>query len=177
VAVITHTERKFKMSIKGPLMFPAVALVDPDLLTTLPASLVASTGMDALTHAIEGYTVKPASPITDIFARASLKYVFQSIEEAFDDIQGNDGYQQRTCECHQDTRNPEEQENLEIYAFPEQPDLENVIKKMKNSHHKNSCLDIHEKESHWDQQGRATEAGNGSRNSRPVGRDQKNNTR
>jgi alcohol dehydrogenase len=89
VAVITHTERKFKMSIKGPLMFPAVALVDPDLLATLPASLVASTGMDALTHAIEGYTVKPASPITDIFARASLKYVFQSIEEAFDDIQGN----------------------------------------------------------------------------------------
>jgi alcohol dehydrogenase len=89
VAVITHTERKFKMSIKGPLMFPAVALVDPDLLATLPPALVASTGMDALTHAIEGYTVKPASYITDIFARASLKYVFQSIEEAFDDIQGN----------------------------------------------------------------------------------------
>jgi alcohol dehydrogenase len=89
VAVITHTERKFKMSIKGPLMFPAVALVDPDLLATLPPSLVASTGMDALTHAIEAYTVKPASYITDIFARASLKYVFQSIEEAYDDIQGN----------------------------------------------------------------------------------------
>ena len=89
VAVITHTGRKFKMSIKGPLMFPAVALVDPDLLTTLPPSLVASTGMDALTHAIEAYTVKPASSITDIFARASLKYVFQSIEEAFEDIRGN----------------------------------------------------------------------------------------
>lgn len=89
VAVITHTERKFKMSIKGPLMFPATAVVDPDLLSTLPASLVASTGMDALTHAIEAYTVKPASFITDIFARASLKYVFQSIEEAYEDIQGN----------------------------------------------------------------------------------------
>ncbi len=89
VAVITHTERKFKMSIKGPLMFPAMALVDPDLLASLPASLVASTGMDALTHAIEAYTVKPATSITDIFARASLKYVFQSIEEAYDDIQGN----------------------------------------------------------------------------------------
>ncbi len=89
VAVITHTERKFKMSIKGPLMFPALALVDPDLLTTLPPSLVASTGMDALTHAIEAYTVKPASYITDIFARASLKYIFQSIEEAYEDIQGN----------------------------------------------------------------------------------------
>jgi alcohol dehydrogenase len=89
VAVITHTERKFKMSIKGPLMFPAVALVDPDLLVTLPPSLVASTGMDALTHAIEAYTVKPATYITDIFARASLKYIFQSLEEAYEDIQEN----------------------------------------------------------------------------------------
>jgi len=95
VAVITHTGRKFKMSIKGPLMFPAAALVDPDLLQTLPASLVASTGMDALTHAIEAYTVKPATPITDIFARASLKYVFQSIEEAYDDIRGNSKARER----------------------------------------------------------------------------------
>lgn len=89
VSVITHTERKFKMSIKGPLLFPAVALVDPDLLLTLPPALVASTGMDALTHAIEAYTVKPATFITDIFARASLKYIFQSIEGAYDDIRGN----------------------------------------------------------------------------------------
>jgi alcohol dehydrogenase len=89
VAVITHTERMFKMSIKGPLMFPAAALVDPDLLKTLPPRLVASTGMDALTHAIEAYTVKPATYITDIFARASLKYVFQSIEEAYNDIREN----------------------------------------------------------------------------------------
>jgi len=45
--------------------------------------------MDALTHAIEAYTVKPATFITDIFARASLKYIFQSIEGAYDDIRGN----------------------------------------------------------------------------------------
>jgi alcohol dehydrogenase len=89
VSVITDTARKFKMSIKGPLLFPAVALVDPDLLLTLPPPLIASTGMDALTHAIEAYTVKPATFITDIFARASLKYIFQSIEGAYDDIRGN----------------------------------------------------------------------------------------
>jgi alcohol dehydrogenase len=89
VSVITHTERKFKMSIKGPLLFPAVALVDPDLLLTLPPPLIASTGLDALTHAIEAYTVKPATFITDIFARASLKYIFQSLEQAYDDIRGN----------------------------------------------------------------------------------------
>ena len=89
VTVITHTERKFKMSIKGPLLFPVVALVDPDLLITLPPPLIASTGLDALTHAIEAYTVKPATFITDIFSRASLKYIFQSLEDAYDDIKGN----------------------------------------------------------------------------------------
>jgi alcohol dehydrogenase len=89
VSVITHTERKFKMSIKGPLMFPAVALVDPDLLLTLPQALIASTGMDALTHAIEAYTVKPANFMTDIFARESLFYIFSSIEGAYKDIRAN----------------------------------------------------------------------------------------
>ncbi len=86
VSVITHTERLFKMSIKGPLMFPAVALVDPDLLVTLPSPLIASTGMDALTHAIEAYTVKPATFMTDIFARESLRLIFQSLERAYRNI-------------------------------------------------------------------------------------------
>jgi alcohol dehydrogenase len=89
VSVITHTGRKFKMSIKGTLMFPAVALVDPDLLKTLPSALVASTGMDALTHAVEAYTVKPANFMTDIFARESLFYIFASIEDAYKDIKAN----------------------------------------------------------------------------------------
>jgi alcohol dehydrogenase len=89
VSVITHTVRKFKMSIKGHRMFPAVALVDPDLLKTLPSGLVASTGMDALTHAVEAYTVKPANFMTDIFARESLFYIFAYIEAAFRDIKAN----------------------------------------------------------------------------------------
>ncbi|MGB2763060.1 MAG: iron-containing alcohol dehydrogenase [Candidatus Aminicenantaceae bacterium] len=86
VSVVTHTERMFKMSIKGPHMFPAVALVDPDLLVTLPPPLVASTGMDALTHAIEAYTVKPATYFTDIFAREALQLIFSSLERAYEDI-------------------------------------------------------------------------------------------
>lgn len=89
VSVITHTERRFKMSIKGPLLFPAVALIDPDLLITLPPTLIASTGMDALTHAVEAYTVKPASFLTDIFARESLKLIFQSLERAYRDIKSD----------------------------------------------------------------------------------------
>ncbi len=86
VSVITHTGRMFKMSIKGPLMFPAAALVDPDLLVSLPAPLIASTGMDALTHAVEAYTVKAANFITDIFACEALELIFQSLERAYMNI-------------------------------------------------------------------------------------------
>lgn len=89
VSVITHTERRFKMSIKGSHMFPAAALVDPDFLISLPPALIASTGMDALTHAIEAYTAKPANFITDIFARKALQLIFHSLESAYKDIQGN----------------------------------------------------------------------------------------
>jgi len=89
VAVITHTERKFKMGIKGPLMFPAVAVVDPDLLSTLPRPLVAATALDALTHAVEAYTAKPATFITDVWARESFGLVFRFIQDAYRDIEGN----------------------------------------------------------------------------------------
>jgi alcohol dehydrogenase len=89
VSIITHTERRIKMSIKGPLMYPAVALVDPDLLMTLPSSLVASTGLDALTHAVEAFTSKPASILTDTLALEALRLIFLSLREAFQDIKKN----------------------------------------------------------------------------------------
>ena len=53
VSVITDVTRKFKMSIKGPKLYPTVSIVDPDLIKTLPKSIIASTGLDALTHAVE----------------------------------------------------------------------------------------------------------------------------
>lgn len=89
VSVITHVERKFKMSIKGPEMFPAVAVVDPELLSTLPPNLVASTGLDALTHAVEALTVRPATFITDFIALEALRLILYSIEAAHTDIRGN----------------------------------------------------------------------------------------
>lgn len=89
VAVITHTERKFKMSIKGPLMFPSIALIDPDLLSTLPRPLIAATGLDALTHAVEAFTAKPATFMTDVWARESFVLVLRFIQDAYRDIGGN----------------------------------------------------------------------------------------
>jgi alcohol dehydrogenase len=86
VAVITHTERKFKMSIKGPHLFPRLALIDPDVVVTLPPHLIASTGMDALTHALEAYTAKPRTVITDLFALRALQLIFESLEDTYNDI-------------------------------------------------------------------------------------------
>jgi alcohol dehydrogenase len=89
VSVITHTERRFKMSIKGSRMYPAAALVDPDLLMTLPSHLVASTGLDALTHAIEAFTVKPANFISDTLALEAIQLIFRFLPRAYQNIRGD----------------------------------------------------------------------------------------
>ncbi len=89
VAVITHTGRRFKMSIKGPKMYPAAALVDPGLLASLPAPLVASTGLDALTHAIEAITARPATPISDTLAFEAVRLIFRCLPDAYRDIGKN----------------------------------------------------------------------------------------
>jgi alcohol dehydrogenase len=89
VSVVTHAERRFKMSIKGPKMFPAVALIDPDLLLSLPPRLIASTGLDALTHAVEAYTVKARTPITDVFALEALRLIFKYLPDTYEDVKSN----------------------------------------------------------------------------------------
>lgn len=81
-AVITDTKRHFKMSVGSTLIAPKVALIDPDLVTTLPPSVIASTGMDALTHAIEGYTCKLSEPITDACGIYAIKYIADNIRNA-----------------------------------------------------------------------------------------------
>ncbi|MCK4509321.1 MAG: iron-containing alcohol dehydrogenase, partial [Desulfuromonadales bacterium] len=77
--------RMFKMSIKGPQMFPAVALVDPDLLATLPPPLVASTGMDALTHAIEAYVSNLSNPYSDGLALQAIRLISENLPRAYKD--------------------------------------------------------------------------------------------
>lgn len=89
VSVITDVNRKFKMSIKGPKMYPAVSIVDPDLIQTLPPSIIASTGLDALTHAVEAYLSKPATLITDNHAIKAVELISGALEGAFTDIKNN----------------------------------------------------------------------------------------
>ena len=65
-AVITDTERKFKMTVKDVGMAPRLAIVDPDTTRLLPPATAASTGMDALVHAVEAFTCRPANQMSDV---------------------------------------------------------------------------------------------------------------
>lgn len=72
-AVITDRARKYKLTIISPRIIPKVAILDPKLIAGLPASIAASTGLDALTHAIESYVSLFASPYSDAFAEKAIE--------------------------------------------------------------------------------------------------------
>lgn len=86
VSVITHATEKRKLSIKGDGMFPTHAFIDADVLTTLPASLVASTGLDALTHALEAYTGTAANPVSDALAEKAVALLLAYLPRAVEAI-------------------------------------------------------------------------------------------
>ncbi|PKW16308.1 iron-containing alcohol dehydrogenase [Saccharopolyspora spinosa] len=71
-AIITDTERGLKSGIRGEDLFPRVAVVDPDLLRSVPGGLAAETGFDALAHAVEGYVARRANRLTRLFALEAL---------------------------------------------------------------------------------------------------------
>ncbi len=82
VTVITHSEEKRKMVVLGQNVSPTMALIDPELTYGLPPAITASTGMDALTHAIEGYVSTWASPVTDAMNLESIKMIGRSLARA-----------------------------------------------------------------------------------------------
>lgn len=84
-AVITDSERSFKMSVGSPLCAATVALVDPELTLGLPAAVTAYTGVDALTHAVEGYTSLPSEPLTDSLAVSAIRLIAGSLRKAYAD--------------------------------------------------------------------------------------------
>lgn len=80
--VITDVERKRKFVCVDPHDMPVVAVVDPDMMATMPVGLTAATGMDALTHAIEGYTTKAAWAMTDMFHLEAIRLIAQNLRNA-----------------------------------------------------------------------------------------------
>ena len=80
--VITDVEKKRKFVCVDAHDIPVVAVVDPEMMASMPASLTAATGMDALTHAIEGYITKGAWELTDMFHIKAIEVIARSLRGA-----------------------------------------------------------------------------------------------
>lgn len=82
--VITDAAKNRKMVCVDPHDIPVVAFVDPDMMSSMPKSLTAATGMDALTHAIEGYITKGAWELSDMFHLKAIEIISRSLRAAVD---------------------------------------------------------------------------------------------
>lgn len=90
--VITDVEKKRKFVCVDPNDIPDVAIVDPDMMSSMPKGLTASTGMDALTHAIEGYTTKGAWTLADCLNLEAIKLIAKNLRKAVaNDPDGREG--------------------------------------------------------------------------------------
>ena len=87
--VITDTEKERKFVCVDEHDIPEVAIVDPDMMSSMPKDLTAATGMDALTHAIEGYTTKAAWEMTDMFHLEAIRLISKHLRGAVDNIPEN----------------------------------------------------------------------------------------
>lgn len=90
--VITDVEKKRKFVCVDTHDIPVVAIVDPDMMSSMPKGLTASTGMDALTHAIEGYITKGAWEMTDMFHLKAIEIIGKSLRGAVENTkEGREG--------------------------------------------------------------------------------------
>ena len=87
--VITDVEKERKFVCVDENDIPEIAIVDPDMMASMPKGLTAATGMDALTHAIEGYTTKGAWQMTDMFHLEAIKLIAQNLRGAVENIPEN----------------------------------------------------------------------------------------
>ena len=83
--VITDEEEKIKMVCVDPNDIPILAIVDSDLMATMPKGLAAATGMDALTHAVEGYITKAHNDMSDMFHMKAIQMIFEYLPLAVND--------------------------------------------------------------------------------------------
>ena len=87
--VITDTEKQRKFVCVDEHDIPEYAIVDPDMMSSMPKGLTAATGMDALTHAIEGYTTKAAWEMTDMFHLEAIRLISKNLRGAVENIPEN----------------------------------------------------------------------------------------
>lgn len=82
-SVLTDLKRKRKVAIGGPALFPKLSILDPDTLYTLPPNLVASTGLDALSHALESFFSKNSTVFSDMLSKESTRIILNNLPKAF----------------------------------------------------------------------------------------------
>jgi len=81
--VITDQEKEIKMLLRGEKLIPRIAIIDPEFSAGMPQSITASTGLDALTHAVEAYTSVKASPLTDDLASSAVRRIMKFLPRAY----------------------------------------------------------------------------------------------
>jgi len=82
-AVLASPDHKVKVSLRSPLMLPRLAVIDPELTYSLPPSITASTGLDALTQLIEPYTCNAPNPLVDAICREGMTRAARSLRRAY----------------------------------------------------------------------------------------------
>lgn len=83
--IITDTKKDIKMLLKGKVLMPSLAIIDPRFTMTAPPEITAATGLDALCHAVEAYTSNKAQTLSDTFAMSAVKRIFKYLPAAFHD--------------------------------------------------------------------------------------------
>jgi alcohol dehydrogenase class IV len=93
-AVIHSPENRVKVSLRSPLMFPEVAIIDPEMTLTMPPEITASTGMDALTHLMETFVSNQSNPLSDNLCLEGMKRIACALKRAYDngaDVEAREG--------------------------------------------------------------------------------------
>jgi len=99
--VITDTETDNKLLFTSPYLMPKIAVLDPLLTLTMPKSLTAATGLDALTHAIEAYVSVKSQPMTDLLALSAIKLLSVNLPRAWENGKDIDAREQNMLAAHQ----------------------------------------------------------------------------
>ena len=88
--IITDTKKDIKMLLRGKVLMPDLAVIDPQFTMTAPPKITAATGLDALCHAVEAYTSRKAQTMSDTFALSAVKRIFKYLPAAFHDGQNEE---------------------------------------------------------------------------------------